>query len=119
MNNKNQQILDTVREFLPWAKEQIGIDFPIKVHLVSKRLNSGAHPSFGGYDLHNKRIVISIKDRHPIDILRTLAHEMTHAKQHSARSMTAADGHTGSDAENEANALAGIVMRNWADYKGQ
>ena len=91
----------------------------VKVHLVAKRLNSGAHPSFGGYDLNSQRIVISVLDRHPLDVLRTLAHELVHAQQHSTRSMSAADGQTGSDAENEANAQAGVLMRDWADYKGQ
>jgi Zn-dependent peptidase ImmA (M78 family) len=45
--------------------------------------------------------------------LRTLAHELVHLAQANFKELTPEDGVTGSDVENEANALAGILMRLW------
>ena len=42
-----------------------------------------------------------------------LAHELVHVAQHQIMPLAANDGATGSDIENEANALAGILMRLW------
>jgi len=47
--------------------------------------------------------------RHPIDVLRTLAHELVHHKQREAGQEL--NGEDGSNTENEANAKAGELMR--------
>jgi len=57
--------------------------------------------------------VISIVNRHPIDILRTVAHEYVHHKQQSEGKKLS--GHAGSTSENEANAKAGEIMRKYGD----
>ena len=53
--------------------------------------------------------------RHPIDVLRTLAHELTHYKQDCDGKLEPGAGETGTEQENEANATAGIVMRDFAN----
>lgn len=57
--------------------------------------------------------MINCLNRHPTDVLRTLSHELVHLAQSQIKPLSAADGVTGSDVENEANALAGILMRLW------
>lgn len=71
--------------------------------------------SFGGYNPSDKSIVIDTKNRHPMDIFRTLAHELVHAKQDEDGKIkdVSKEGETGSKVENEANAKAGIHMRNF------
>ena len=71
--------------------------------------------SFGGYNPSDKSIVIDTKNRHPMDIFRTLAHELVHAKQDEDGRIkdVSKEGETGSEVENEANAKAGIHMRNF------
>ena len=44
-----------------------------------------------------------------MDVLRTLAHELVHWKQ--CQMGEELDGADGSDTENQANAVAGIIMR--------
>ena len=61
----------------------------------------------------NNRIVVNVENRHPIDALRTLAHELVHYHQHT--SGVYGTGETGSKTENEASARASIIMRNF-DY---
>ena len=52
-----------------------------------------------------------MRNRHPIDIMRTLAHELVHYKQDTERRIGPDSGETGSPIENEANAMAGQIMR--------
>ena len=75
----------------------------------------GEQPSFGGYNPTTKDIILHTKSRHPMDIFRTLAHELVHHKQNEDGRLgdLAIDGATGSDIENEANSMAGVVMRKY------
>jgi hypothetical protein len=54
-------------------------------------------------------------NRHIMDVLRTVAHELTHTRQHERDGdrMGPAAGETGSPYENEANARAGVLMRDY------
>jgi hypothetical protein len=64
--------------------------------------------SFGEFNGNSIRVVA--KDRHLVDLIRTLSHELVHWKQ-SLDSNNTLDGSTGSDTENEANSVAGVIMR--------
>lgn len=71
-------------------------------------------PSFGGYAPHSKQLMVYTKHRHPMDILRTVAHELVHHKQNENGQLgkdIAKESGTGSNIENEANAEAGKIMR--------
>jgi Zn-dependent peptidase ImmA (M78 family) len=100
-------------QFIAWCRPKLGIRGVIKVKLIHTPIQVGAQRSFGYYDPNTQQIVISCVDRHPTDVLRTLAHELVHLAQSQIRPLTNADGVTGSDVENSANALAGILMRLW------
>lgn len=75
--------------------------------------NSGFSQTKGtfGQTSQKNRIVMNIENRHPLDALRTLAHELCHYHQH----MTGVHGtgETGSPTENEASARSSIIMRNF------
>ena len=51
--------------------------------------------------------------RHIADIMRSLAHELTHKRQNERGELTDESGKTGSVQENEANSFAGIIMRDY------
>jgi Zn-dependent peptidase ImmA (M78 family) len=79
---------------------------------IEREINlSGDQPSFGMYIADEQVLYVSLKDRHPVDILRTMAHELCHYKQDLDGALNHHSGKTGSREENEANSLAGIVMR--------
>jgi len=70
--------------------------------------------SFGGYMPGGEHITITVKNRHIMDVCRTLAHEMVHFKQDLDKQLEDDDaGATGSPQENEANARAAVIMRNF------
>ena len=69
----------------------------------------------GCYIPNSRKIKILVKDRGLVDVLRSLAHELVHQKQHLDGALEDISGETGSDHENEANAKAGIIMRLYQD----
>jgi Zn-dependent peptidase ImmA (M78 family) len=103
-----------VADFVNFAKEYLGIDDGVKVALAFARtpdLRTTAYYNFSdeGY------IKIYAKDRAVIDICRSIAHELVHHLQFlEGRLLDAVkDGEDGSPIENEANAVAGIIIRKW------
>lgn len=100
-------------DFVVWCKPRLGIEGKIRVRLVNQDIQNGSQKTFAYYNPQSHEIVVSIKDRHPTDVCRSICHEMVHLKQSELRELTAEDGITGSDCENQANALAGILLRLW------
>jgi hypothetical protein len=98
--------------FVSFASEKLGIKSLPKVNFKNDN-DQGEHPSFGGYNPHSNEIVIQTKNRHPMDVFRTLAHELVHHKQNEDGRIkdVAKEGSTGSPIEDEANSQAGILMR--------
>lgn len=70
-------------------------------------------PSFGAYVPSDHHIFINPSNRNVVDVFRTLAHELVHAKQKELGMLKPDSGDTGSDIENDANAIAGILMRDY------
>jgi hypothetical protein len=69
--------------------------------------------TFGVFKPGLKTIDIVIANRHPVDSLRTLAHELVHFKQLLKNEINMDSGMAGSPQENEANSVAGIIMRDF------
>ena len=58
---------------------------------------------------------VNLNDRHILDILRTTAHELAHCRQNELAKLPNDAGKTGSPWEDEAHAIAGVIMRDFAD----
>lgn len=71
-----------------------------------KMVNDTGHSSFGIFD---GGIMVATFNRHPMDVMRTLAHELVHLKQMQCGQTL--DGSDGSGTEDAANAIAGTIMR--------
>ena len=96
---------DRIREFCDWCCEELGIDVP---HLRMAPKNDTS--ALGYTSMDDGSVTIVVGDRHQMDIMRTLAHELVHVRQMKSYEP---DGATGSKDENEANAMAGVLMREW------
>lgn len=109
----NQKVND-FKEFLLFCKERLGLKKLPKIRWYSDKDNVGnGQPTFGSFDHEDQTISLVITNRHPLDIMRTLAHELCHYRQYLQNKLNNASGETGSPQENEANAEAGIIMRDW------
>jgi hypothetical protein len=71
-----------IKRFLPFAQEKMGFDRPPKLFLRQDAEN-GADPlgKTGFYDPQAESITLFVSERHPKDILRSLAHELMHHTQ--------------------------------------
>jgi Zn-dependent peptidase ImmA (M78 family) len=103
-------LIDALRDFLPIAVKHLKIKKLPKIKLL-RDVETGHMPSFGKFSNDDRTVHLGIKNRHPNDVLRTLAHELTHYVQGEHGKLDADSWHTGSPAENDANAQAGVVMR--------
>ena len=104
--------MDALEDFLPFVMKLLKLDKLPKIS-VHKTIETGDQPSFGGYNPADGTIQLALKDRHPADVLRTLAHELVHFKQDQQGELDEQSGTTGSNEENEANTKAGIIMRHF------
>ena len=91
----------------------LGIDSIPKIELEKNIEISGGQATFGRFAPDEGIVYLAIANRHPIDILRTLAHELTHFKQYLNDQLGPNSGETGSPEENEAHELAGVIMRHF------
>lgn len=102
-----------VADFVNFAKEYLGIDDDIRVALAFSRTSDLRTTAY--YKFSIPLIKVYAKDRAIIDICRSIAHELVHHLQYlEGRLLDAVkDGEDGSPIENEANAVAGIIIRKW------
>ena len=109
-----------IGEFIKFAKDRLSLNkFPFQIKLVKDNEFATTFKSYGGYDPNTDEIFVYISNRSMPDILRTLAHELVHLKQREIGTVGGyEDGATGSDVENEANAAAGILLRDFGRRNG-
>jgi hypothetical protein len=71
-----------IKQFMPFAQEKMGFDRPPKLFLKQDTENA-ANPlgKTGFYDPESESITLYTTDRHPKDIMRSLAHELQHHTQ--------------------------------------
>lgn len=110
-----QDLRDVIPPFAAKCAEFLGIEKMPRVVLKRDPEWTRRNGTFGQYDPDTHTLTLSIASRHALDVLRTMAHEMTHARQNELSQMPASAGETGSPWEDEANAMAGRFMRHVAD----
>ena len=102
-----------VADFVNFAKKHLGIDDDIKVELAFKKTPDIRTTAY--YNNEDKRTKIYVKDRAIIDVCRSIAHELVHHKQNINGEFEGEEepGADGSKFENEAHAVAGLIIRKW------
>ena len=106
-----QQIL---QDFVEFAVEDLGIQQMPAIKLRRDPQWPVVNRTFGRYNDDAETLEVAWGQRHIMDVLRTVAHELTHKHQHERETVPDDAGETGSRFENEANARAGILMRDYA-----
>ena len=104
---------DKLMSFVDFTCDHLGIDEKPTIQYKEDG-KEGCQPSFASYSPSDKVVSILTKNRHPMDVFRSIAHELVHHKQNEDGRLgkdIAKEGATGSKIENEANSEAGKVMR--------
>jgi pyrimidine deaminase RibD-like protein len=105
-------LMSAFRDFLPIAMRELDIKQLPPIRLL-KQVPADDQPTFGEFVNDENVVYLGISERHPVDILRTLAHELVHYKQNTEHQLAAGSGKTGSPEENQAHEVAGVVMRDF------
>jgi Zn-dependent peptidase ImmA (M78 family) len=109
-----QDTFKILHDFVRFAAEDLELDSLPKFDFKFDNKRSLEHKSFGGYQPGAEHITITVVNRHIMDVCRTLAHELVHYSQDLKKELEDDEaGATGSPQENEANARAAVIMRNW------
>jgi hypothetical protein len=104
-------------EFIKFTIKELGLKSLPKSIKFADDDYASTHLTFGTYNPASDEIVVVKGSRHPVDVLRTLAHELVHHKQREDGKVL--NGEDGSNIENEANATAGTLMRKFRTVRSE
>lgn len=108
-----QEKIGIALDFIKFAEGELGIQKLPRIFFTADRKWAEGLRSFGQYRNNSRVITVYIGNRNMADILRTLGHELVHHKQNEDNKLETHSGDTGSEIENEANAKAGVLLRNY------
>ncbi len=119
--NLSETKQQSIQHFVEFATKRLKLKETPKISLVGGREFAEVKTSLGGFDPVSKEIYVATEGRLTADILRTLAHEMVHRKQDELGLVRnpEKDGADGSPIENQAHAVAGILMREYGRINKQ
>jgi hypothetical protein len=119
--NISESKQQSIQHFVEFATKRLKLKENPKISLVGGREFAEVKTSLGGFDPMTKEIYVATEGRLTADILRTLAHEMVHRKQDELGLVKnpMKDGADGSPIENQAHAVAGILMREYGRINKQ
>ena len=112
-DKESKHQIDILNTFVDFTSKFLGIKAP-KIHLQFNRDGLVTTASYG-----ENKVKIYAKDRATVDIMRSIAHELTHMKQDVEGRLDQKNHDDNNDAgspiEDEANATAGEIMRKFGE----
>lgn len=108
----DEKSIRVISDFINFAKKYLSINDDVKVFLAFKKTPELTTTAYYNLDGH---LMVYAKDRAIIDVCRSIAHELVHHKQNLEGRLNniVNDGNDGSPIENEANSVAGIIIRKY------
>lgn len=110
---QTQERLDIIRDFIDYCQTNLEIEELPEIEFTEDKSWATNSRSFGHYVPSNNFLKVYIGNRNLADILRTLSHELVHHRQNELGMIKSNSGQTGSEIENQANSISGILMRNY------
>ena len=105
--------IDIIKDFISYCQSNLEIDELPNIEFTEDNSWAKNSRSFGHYVPDDNTLMVYIGNRNLADILRTLSHELVHHRQKEMGLLKPNSGTTGSDIENQANSISGILMRNY------
>ncbi len=102
---------DQVEQFIQWTMKKLDIDKePPSIKFSNQKEEKDQHHT-GRFHLETNTLYVYTHNRNLIDILRTVAHELTHYKQNLKGDLRGNQAYPGSPAEQQADVVAGYLMK--------
>ena len=108
---------NVIADFIDFAAKALDLQKVPKITFSDDQELAKNMHSLGAYNPKSDELLVVKGPRLTADILRTLAHELVHRKQDELNPLSKEDGATGSPVENEANAAAGVILRQFGKYR--
>jgi hypothetical protein len=102
-----------LKDFLTFCKKELNIQTLPKISLIKDKAFVEQNRSYGEYNPQTNAVKVFVTGRNLADICRSLAHELCHHRQNELDMIYDEAGNTGTEIENDANAMAGIIMREY------
>lgn len=100
-----------LRDFVAWCVEKLKIQQALpRIRFQDAKEGPDQHRT-GYYDDNDDIMWIYTGNRNLIDIMRTVAHELAHRKQHEDNRVHGNQAYPGSPIEQQADAVAGYLMK--------
>jgi len=71
----------TISDFVKFVADKLRLDHTPKVKISNNPKFAKQHKTFGIYFPEKRGFIVEVYDRNIVDVLRTIAHEMTHHRQ--------------------------------------
>jgi Zn-dependent peptidase ImmA (M78 family) len=108
--NFTEQHKETTKEFLNFCCEELNLTGSFTCKIVFDRKSNGIKTTAYYMD-SDKLVMVYGKNRMLGDILRSVAHELVHKKQHEENRIEYPVQDVGGEIEDEANAVAGVIVK--------
>lgn len=109
----DQNKLNILKDFIAFCKKELNIQTLPKISLIKDKSFVEQNRSYGEYNPQTNALKVFYPGRNLADICRSLTHELCHHRQNELDMIYNDAGETGTDIENDANAMAGIIMRDY------
>ena len=104
---------ERLNEFSKFVRKELKIDNPPTILILNGRDDLKTTASYD-YMKEHKIIKVNCKNRALVDIMRSIAHEMTHHKQWEQGRLKVKPPDIGGEIEDEANSKAGQFIKIYA-----
>jgi len=101
---------EKLNEFSKFVRKELGIKNPPTISILNGRNELRTTASYD-YMKEHKHIKVNGKNRALVDIMRSIAHEMTHHKQWEDGKLKVRPPDIGGEIEDEANSKAGQFIK--------
>lgn len=107
----NLDIDEEVKKFSEWVKKRLNCQTDPIIELSRDTQEAQDEHHTGRHTEGDNRIWVYVKNRNLVDILRTVAHELTHVRQSELNMIQPGDSYPGSPIEMLADMVAGKLIK--------
>ena len=101
---------EIIKDFIAYASKKLHIKIPMTIEFSYDTQKAQQEKHTGAYDWHKNRMWVYSAHRNLVDILRTVCHELMHAKQ-DQEGRIKRHSPPGSKLEREADEAAGYLIK--------
>lgn len=94
--------------FVDYCRKILAIKSDFKIDYTDDKTQTR---TYGHFVPSKNYVLVYVGNRSMGDVFRTIAHELVHVKQNEMNLLNDKSGEDGSEIENQANTIAGIILR--------